>query len=191
MGWIAPIRSWRIRTSGSPLRSDVVPRSSVTEPALVVPSRSSQPSTWRARPRRVKCSPLSRGVTVWAILTEIGRGGLRDRVTRHLDFARHLERRVLAEPRLELVAPATLSICCFRYRASDEGASNSLNERIARRLRTETRFVPSTTTVGGRYAIRPCYINPRTTIDDVNGLVEAVMLIGDAETQAAAVTSSG
>jgi aromatic-L-amino-acid/L-tryptophan decarboxylase len=138
----------------------------------------------------IEQSAQSRGVTVWAILTEIGRAGLRDRVTRHLDFARHLEQRVLAEPRLELVAPATLSICCFRYRASDEGASNSLNERIARRLRTETRFVPSTTTVGGRYAIRPCYINPRTTIDDVNGLVEAVMLIGDAETRAAAPTSS-
>jgi aromatic-L-amino-acid decarboxylase len=139
----------------------------------------------------IEQSAQSRGVTVWAILTEIGRAGLRDRVTRHLDFARHLERRVLAEPRLELVAPATLSICCFRYRAINEGASNSLNERIAQRLRTETRFVPSTTTVGGRYAIRPCYINPRTSIDDVDGLVEAVMRIGDAETQAAALTSSG
>lgn len=139
----------------------------------------------------IEQSAQSRGVTVWAILTEIGRAGLRDRVTRHLDFARHVERRVLEEPRLELVAPATLSICCFRYRAPSEGASNSLNERIARRLRTETRFVPSTTTVGGRYAIRPCYINPRTTIDDVDGLVEAVMLIGDAETRAATVTASG
>jgi glutamate/tyrosine decarboxylase-like PLP-dependent enzyme len=139
----------------------------------------------------IEQSAQSRGVTVWAILTEIGRAGLRDRVTRHIDFARHLERRVLAEPRLELVAPATLSICCFRYRAINEGASNSLNERIAQRLRTETRFVPSTTTVGGRYAIRPCYINPRTSIDDVDGLVEAVMRIGDAEAQAAALTSSG
>jgi len=138
----------------------------------------------------IEQSAQSRGVTVWAILTEIGRAGLRDRVKRHLDFARHLERRVAQEPRLELVAPATLSICCFRYRSKDEGTANSLNERIARRLRAETRFVPSTTTVGGRYAIRPCYINPRTTIDDVDGLVEAVTLIGDAETQAA-LTSSG
>jgi aromatic-L-amino-acid decarboxylase len=129
----------------------------------------------------IEQSAQSRGVTVWAILTEIGRAGLRDRVKRHLDFARHLERRVVAEPRLELVAPATLSICCFRYRSNNEGASNSLNEQIARRLRAETRFVPSTTIVAGRYAIRPCFINPRTTIDDVDGLVEAVLRIGGSE----------
>ncbi len=126
-------------------------------------------------------SAQSRGVTVWAILTEIGLSGLRDRVKRHLDFARHLERRVLAEPRLELVAPVTLSICCFRYRAPDESVADALNQRIAKRLRAETRFVPSTTSVGGSYAIRPCYINPRATIDDVDGLVEAVLRIGDAE----------
>lgn len=129
----------------------------------------------------IEQSAQSRGVTVWAILTEIGRTGLRDRVKRHLDFARHLERRVLAQPRLELVAPATLSICCFRYRSNNVGASNALNEQIARRLRAETRFVPSTTVVAGRYAIRPCFINPRTTIDDVDGLVEAVLRIGDTE----------
>lgn len=138
----------------------------------------------------IEQSAQSRGVTVWAILTEIGRAGLRDRVRRHLDFAKHLERRVLADPRLELVAPATLSICCFRYRASDEGVANSLNQQIAKRLRMETRFVPSTTSVGGRYAIRPCYINPRTTIDDVDGLVEAVVRLGDAEVAARARSSA-
>ena len=129
----------------------------------------------------IEQSAQSRGATVWAILTEIGRSGLRDRVTRHLDFARHLERRVLEEPRLELVAPATLSICCFRYRAPDESVADALNQRIAKRLRAETRFVPSTTNVDGRYAIRPCYINPRTTIGDVDGLVDSVVRIGDAE----------
>jgi len=138
----------------------------------------------------IEQSAQSRGATVWAILTEIGRAGLRERVRRHLDFARHLERRVLADPRLELVAAATLSICCFRYRVSDESMANPLNQRIARRLRTETRFVPSTTSVGGRYAIRPCYINPRTTIGDVDGLVEAVVGLGDAEVAAGAASNT-
>ena len=127
-------------------------------------------------------SAPSRGVTVWAILNEIGRSGMRERVGRHLDFARHVEARVRADPRLELVAPATLSICCFRYRARDEHLANDLNARIAQRLRAETRFDPSTTTVAGRYAIRPCYINPRTRIEDVDGLVDEVRRLGDEET---------
>ncbi|HEV8535313.1 MAG TPA: aminotransferase class V-fold PLP-dependent enzyme [Candidatus Limnocylindria bacterium] len=131
----------------------------------------------------VEQSAQSRGVTVWAILTEIGRDGLRDRVRRHLDFARHLERRVRDDPRLELVAPATLSICCFRYRerAADEAALNDLNARIAKRLRAETPYVPSTTVVGGRYALRPCYINPRATLAEVDGLADEVARIGDME----------
>jgi len=131
----------------------------------------------------VEQSAQSRGVTVWANLAEIGRAGMRDRVRRHLDFARHVERRAREHPRLELVEPATLSICCFRYRSPDldERRTNELNARVAKRLRSETPYVPSTTTVGGRYVIRPCYINPRTTMRDVDGLVDAVIRIGDAE----------
>jgi aromatic-L-amino-acid decarboxylase len=138
----------------------------------------------------VEQSAQSRGVTVWAILTEIGRTGLHDRIRRHIDFAKHLEGRVQADPRLELVAAATLSICCFRYRGRDEASANVLNARIAKRLRGETRFVPSTTTVAGRYAIRPCYINPRTTLADVDGLVDAVVRIGDDEVRGAGVSAA-
>jgi aromatic-L-amino-acid decarboxylase len=129
----------------------------------------------------IEQSAQSRGVTVWAILSEIGRSGLRDRIARHLDFARHIERRVRADPRLELLSAATLSICGFGYRAKDDASSNALNARIAKRLRAETPFVPSTTMIAGRYAIRPCYINPRTRIEDVDGLIDAVLRLGASE----------
>jgi len=129
----------------------------------------------------IEQSAQSRGVTVWAILSEIGRSGLRDRIARHLDFARHIERRVRADPRLELLSAATLSICGFGYRANDDASGNALNARIAKRLRAETPFVPSTTMIAGRYAIRPCYINPRTRIEDVDGLVDAALRLGAQE----------
>jgi aromatic-L-amino-acid/L-tryptophan decarboxylase len=129
----------------------------------------------------VEQSAQSRGVTVWAALAEIGRDGMRARVRRHNDYARQVERRVRADPRLELLAPATLSICCFRYRAPDmtDDGLDRLNTKLAQRLRDETPFVPSTTRVGGRLAIRPCFINPRTTLVEVDGLVDAVTRIGD------------
>jgi aromatic-L-amino-acid decarboxylase len=126
-------------------------------------------------------SAPSRGVAVWAALREIGAAGMHDRVRRHNDFARRLARLVRSDERLELLAPPTLSICCFRYRAPDldEPTLDQLNAEIARRLRATTPFVPSTTRVAGRYAIRPCYINPRTTIHEVDGLAKAVREIGD------------
>ncbi len=129
----------------------------------------------------IEQSAQSRGVTVWAALAEIGRDGMRARVRRHNSYARQVERRVRADPRLELLAPATLSICCFRYRApdmSDDGLDR-LNAKLAQRLRDETPFVPSTTRVGGRLAIRPCFINPRTTLVEVDGLIDAATRIGD------------
>ncbi len=126
-------------------------------------------------------SAPSRGAVVWAVLREIGAEGMRERVRRHRDFASRLAEIVTADDRLELLAPPTLSICCFRYRPRelDEGAMDRLNAEIARRLRAETSYVPSTTRVAGRLAIRPCYINPRTTLNEVEGLARAVREIGD------------
>ena len=141
----------------------------------------------------VEQSAPSRGAAVWAILAEIGRAGMRDRVRRHLDFARHIERRAREHPRLEVLQPATLSICCFRYRApgADAASTDALNVRIMRRLRAETGYVPSTTSVAGAYFIRPCFINPRTTLSEVDGLVDAVLRFGDAEAGRAEATPAG
>lgn len=127
-------------------------------------------------------SAPSRGVMVWAVLKEIGAAGMRDRVRRHMGFARHLADLVREDERLELLAEPTLSICCFRYRSpgADAPALDELNADIARRLRAETGLTPSTTRIGGtKLAIRPCYVNPRTTIVEVNALAAAVREIGD------------
>jgi aromatic-L-amino-acid decarboxylase len=126
-------------------------------------------------------SAPSRGVMVWAVLREIGASGMRERVRRHRDFARHLADLVEADDRLELLAEPVLSICCFRYRPAGtaEVDLDGLNVEIARRLRAETHLVPSTTRIGGELAIRPCYINPRTTVGEVEGLAASVRRFGD------------
>jgi len=127
-------------------------------------------------------SAPSRGVRVWAILKEIGAEGMRERVIRHNDFARHLAAHVEADSRLERLAPPLLSICCFRYRAPGPGDEelDDLDAEIARRLRARGTYVPTMTRVAGRFAIRPCYINTRTRLADVDGLADQVLEIGDA-----------
>jgi aromatic-L-amino-acid/L-tryptophan decarboxylase len=39
--------------------------------------------------------------------------------------------------------------------------------------------MPSSTVVAGHLAIRPCFINPRTRLADVDALVDHVTTIGD------------
>jgi aromatic-L-amino-acid/L-tryptophan decarboxylase len=127
----------------------------------------------------VELSAPSRGVVVWSILRELGREGVRERVSRDMGFARRVAARVEASDRLELLAEPTLSICCFRYAAEHAGDLDALNAALLRRLVRETPYLPSSTVVGGRFAIRPCFINSRTRPEDVDGFVDAVVALGD------------
>jgi aromatic-L-amino-acid decarboxylase len=125
-------------------------------------------------------SAPARGMVVWAALHEIGLDGLRARVVRDNGLARRVADLVRAEPALELLSEPQLSICAFRYvrPGLDDAALDALNRAVVRRLHTDTPYVPSSTLVAGRTAIRPCFINPRTTDEDVDGLVAAVLRIG-------------
>ncbi len=127
----------------------------------------------------LELSAPPRGVAVWAVLREIGRAGVEARVERHVGFAREIADRVRAHPRLELVMEPQLSVVCYRYRPGPGVDADELNRAILDRLRRETSVAPSGTQIGGRFAIRPCFINPRTTEREVAELVDAVVRLGD------------
>jgi glutamate/tyrosine decarboxylase-like PLP-dependent enzyme len=127
----------------------------------------------------VELSSPARGVVVWSILCELGRNGVTRRVERDIDFARQLAERVRSDDRLELLSEPVLSICCFRYRRDGVGDLDALNEKVHRRLLRETPYLPSATVVNGSFGLRPCFINPRTSSDLVDGLATAVVRLGD------------
>ena len=101
---------------------------------------------------------------------------------RHNDCARRVAERARAVEVLELLAEPVLSICCFRYRPlgwTDEARLDTLNEAILHDLRERGRAVTSSTRVNGRFAIRPCFINPRSTLADADALVDEVLAAGE------------
>ena len=128
----------------------------------------------------VDFSTPSRGIAVWAILKEIGAAGVRERIVRHNDCARLVADRATESEELELMADPELSIACFRYLR--EGLSGTdldqFNERILEELRRRGSSLPSGTWLDGRFAIRPCFINPRSGLDDAARLVDEVIEIG-------------
>jgi aromatic-L-amino-acid/L-tryptophan decarboxylase len=127
----------------------------------------------------LELSAPPRGVAVWAVLREIGREGVVARVERHTEFARSLAEQVRRHPRLELLMEPQLSVVCYRYVPPPGIGADAVNQRILDRLRAETFVAPSATNVRGMYAIRPCFINPRTTEREVDELAAAVVRIGD------------
>ena len=82
---------------------------------------------------------------------------------------------------LELLAPVTLNIVCFRYRApnTDETALDAINQEILLRLQERGLAVPSGTRLGGRYAIRVANVNHRSRMIDFSTLVDDVVMLGD------------
>jgi aromatic-L-amino-acid decarboxylase len=115
---------------------------------------------------------------VWALIREIGVDGMRARIVRHNDMARELADLCRAHENFELLLEPTLSVCCFRYVAPGINDFDRLNQRLFRRLIRENEFLPSTTRVGGRLALRPCFLGARTETDQVDGLLRSVLRIG-------------
>ncbi|HXS42253.1 MAG TPA: pyridoxal-dependent decarboxylase [Stellaceae bacterium] len=123
---------------------------------------------------------LSRGfraLKTWFTLKAYGSERIGAEIARSCELARYLERRVAAEPRLELLAPAALNIVCFRYRASDP---DRLNAAIVAELHERGIAAPSTTTIDGRVAIRASLINHRIQPDDIDALLAGVLDLGQA-----------
>ena len=127
----------------------------------------------------VELSSPARGAVVWAILREAGREGVRARIVHDNDLARRVAQLARAHQRLEVLTDTTLSICCFRYVTEGVADLDELNARILRRLIQETPFLPSGTLVDGHFVIRPCFINFRSELSHAEGLVAAVLRIGD------------
>ena len=126
----------------------------------------------------VELSAPSRGVVVWALLREIGVAGISARIKRHNAMAAYVAQVAREHPNLELLLEPTLSICCFRYVAAGVQDLDLLNQRLHRQLIRGNQYLPSTTRVNGRLALRPCFIGARTELSHARGLVEEVLRIG-------------
>ena len=121
---------------------------------------------------------LSRGfraLKTWFTLKTFGLEKLGAMITRTCTLAKYLEQRILAEPRLELLAPVELNIVCFRYRAAD---ANSVNGDIVIAIQESGIAAPSTTLLDGELAIRAAIVNHRTDTCDIDALISAVLEFG-------------
>jgi glutamate/tyrosine decarboxylase-like PLP-dependent enzyme len=119
---------------------------------------------------------LSRGfraLKTWFTLKTYGTDRIGAAIARSCALAKYLEARVLAEPRLELLAPVNLNIVCFRYRADD-----AVNREIVADIQEAGIAAPSSTTLEGRFAIRAAIVNHRTEATDIDALVSAVLEFG-------------
>ncbi|ATJ91368.1 cytochrome D ubiquinol oxidase subunit I [Acetobacter senegalensis] len=127
---------------------------------------------------------LSRGfraLKVWFTLAGFGTDGLGEVVTRSCAVARYLAARIDDTPCLELLAPVTLNIVCFRVVVENEDL-DTLNGELVKDLHESGIAAPSTTTLHGKRAIRAAIVNHRTTEQDADILLNALLDLAETRT---------
>ncbi len=120
-----------------------------------------------------------RALKTWFTLKVYGLQALGRTIARTCELARYLEQRVKATEELELLAPVSLNIVCFRFRCPD---ADRVNARIIVHLQESGVCAPSTTRIDGELAIRAAIANHRTNCADIDALVDATLTIGRALT---------
>jgi glutamate/tyrosine decarboxylase-like PLP-dependent enzyme len=125
---------------------------------------------------------LSRGfraLKVWFTMKTYGLDRLGASIAERCALARSFGEQIAATPDLELLAPVTLNVVCFRYRAAaDEAGLDDRNAAIAIELQERGIAVASTTRVDGRLALRLNVMNHRTTAADLTATLDAVLAAG-------------
>jgi aromatic-L-amino-acid decarboxylase len=117
----------------------------------------------------------ARALKIWLSLQYFGVDAFRRAIDRALDLAVHAERRIRETASLELLAPASLGIVCFRRTGSssdDEVAVDRRNAALVAQLAASGDGLISSTRLGGRYALRLCVMNHRTTAGDVGRIID-------------------
>jgi glutamate/tyrosine decarboxylase-like PLP-dependent enzyme len=128
---------------------------------------------------------LSRGfraLKVWFTIKEFGSRKLAAAIEANVRQAHLLGDLVDADEHFELLAPVQLNVAVFRYVRDglDESELDALNDEIVIRLQESGEAVTSSTTIGGRRAIRVCIVNHRTTDEDVRITLDAIRRIATA-----------
>ncbi len=118
-----------------------------------------------------------RALKVWMLLKGVGLDSLGKAIESNLACARYLESMVGASDDFEMVAPVELSIFCFRHvpvqlKSQSPKAIDAFNERLLVALQRDGSSYLSNATLGGRFALRGCVLNYRTTLRDMEILLD-------------------
>ncbi len=118
-----------------------------------------------------------KALKVWWSLRGYGRKAYARTIDSLCDLAAYMGERTRAEPDLELMAPVTLNAVCIRCR----DLSDAQNARVLARLLAEDVAFLGRAEVRGAYCLRACFMNLRTTREDVDRILDETLRIGREE----------
>ncbi len=127
-----------------------------------------------------------RALKVWLALQQVGRAGYVQMISDDIRLARELFLRIPRYPELEAFTQS-LSIATFRYVPGDldigendrEQYLDRLNRELLTRLQNSGDAYLSNAIINGKFALRACIVNFRTSLADVEALLPIIVRIGN------------
>jgi aromatic-L-amino-acid/L-tryptophan decarboxylase len=128
-----------------------------------------------------------RALKVWLALQQVGREGYEQMISDDICLARALFQGISQNAELEALTQS-LSITTFRFRPTDldsgddeaESYLNELNLALLTRLQSSGEAYLSNAVVHGKFALRACIVNFRTSLPDIEALLPIVLGMGRA-----------
>ncbi len=168
----------------------------------IVRDRKLLEETFRYRPpyyhleRRDKEEPINfhelgmqnsrgfRALKVWLGIRQVGREGYVRMIRDDIALARALFDRVSRHEEMEAVS-CNLSVTTFRFAPRDgagdarrEEYFNELNEELLERLQSGGETFLSNAVIDGKFLLRACVVNFRTSLEDIEAVPEIVARVG-------------
>jgi aromatic-L-amino-acid decarboxylase len=136
-----------------------------------------------------------RALKVWMLLKGIGLQALSEAIEKDLACAHHFEKLVQNSEDFEMLAPVELSISCFRHlparlkrtlataspseREKTEEQLDAHNERLLLALQRDGSSYLSNARLRGRFSLRGCVMNYRTTLRDMEILLDDLRRVAE------------
>jgi aromatic-L-amino-acid/L-tryptophan decarboxylase len=130
--------------------------------------------------RTLEYSRPLRALKLWLAFTVHGADAIRAAIERNLDHATLLASLVKADERFELLVEPQLSAVCFRHRPPAGVDPDAHNLALAAAIATDGRILLASAEVDGTTALRACFVNHRTTEDDVRAVLTVVADVASA-----------
>jgi len=131
-----------------------------------------------------------RALKIWMTIKQYGAAVLGQAIEENIRLAKKLGEMTDQAEDFELLAPVGLSITCFRYvptemrkdltsddsavRSIAEEKLNKLNSDIMVKVQRGGESYISNTMINGKFALRACIVNYRTTDEDLNVLLDTI-----------------
>ena len=138
--------------------------------------------------RTLECTKRTMGIKLWLALRVYGAKAIGQMVTKTFDLAREFADLLKAQPDFELATEPASNILCFRHVPAALKTLENASEKLdAHQLQVRQKVVASGkyflvhTVLRNKVYLRTTLMNPRTTVADLEGLIQAIRDVSKSE----------